>query len=113
MAFQIKKKIINWMVKGLLDGITSEDILIIKSPGVAYFRGKKLNIEAIDRLKTEAESISKSFLWKEILVKGIEREACKNGIERSLDDRDLFLAKGAIFAKDVIKTILYNIKNRL
>ena len=109
----IKKKIINWLVKGLLDGVASDEVLNIRSPGVAFFRGKKLNPEVVDRLKTDAETISNSFLWKEILVKGIEREACKNGIERSLDDRDLFLAKGAIFAKDVIKTILNNIKTEL
>lgn len=61
-----KKKLIQYLVKNLLAGVTIEDILTTTNTGW-YLKGRKLTPEEVTQLKEEAHSFKDSVLWSVML----------------------------------------------
>lgn len=110
----IQKKLINYLVRKLAYGVTKDDLLRIepRSGGetIVFFAGRQLDIKQVQELKDECERFSNSFFWKVICDRRIRYEAQKKGFEAAQVDGDMWIAKGTIYALDIIKQIIKEIE---
>lgn len=98
----IKRKIINWLVRGLYKGITEDDVLRVTKRGdmkigkVILSGGERNNI--ID----QAKSILEFELW-ELLQRDIQYSAEKKMCEKSASFDDVYFGKAAMWNLDMIR----------
>jgi len=104
--------ILKWAMKHLFQGISIDDILLIKKgdrKDTAFMRGLEVPRERMLKLKEECEYFSNSLFWKEICDKNIRYTAQEMGMARK--DGDLPLAQGMILDLNVLKKAIQDIQN--
>ena len=97
----LRNKFINWLVKDLFSPINDNDILKITGTGV-FFRGKKLNEEAVDDLKNDAERFANSAIWK-LLSDDAIYQANFIMYSHSKDYDGMIFGKVMLYCVDILK----------
>ena len=111
----LQKKSIGFLVNHIFHAIGKEDILQIEfdprnmEPSVKY-KDKKLNQEAVVKIREDAEIFEKSILWK-FMENRIRYESQEKMFPLSQVDTDLIFGKAMLYDLDVIKQVIKEIKN--
>ncbi len=105
----LQKKLINILVRNLFNAITERDILLIDGKGQWRYKNKKLTEDTIQRLKDDADTFANSTLWK-ILTDEVRYKANQRMFETSNNTYDLLAGKMLLYAIDIIKSKINNIK---
>ena len=114
MKKQFQKRFINYLIKGLVHGITKDDILKVeRTPNktIISMAGKTLTEEQVSLLKEECEILSNMFFWKIVCEKRIRYMAYEKGFEGSSVDGDLWMGKSMIYNLDIIKQVIQEVKS--
>ena len=96
---ELQKRFIRFLVKDLFNAVSDEDILQIKGPNSWWMRGKRLDIQRIERLREQALYIKNSTLWK-LMIQEIKYQSNLRMFERSNSPDDMLAGK----------TMLYNLQ---
>ena len=106
----ILARLSNLLIRGF-GLITEDDILQIKSKDVWIHKGRQLTKGEIDNLKSEAEWISASSLWR-FLTAEIRWHGQKKAIVDAKDSVDLIAARELLYLSLILESFIKNIKSK-
>lgn len=107
MKKYLQKRAVNLLIKGLLKGVSKDDVLKIAGQDkdgniTAYLGDKKLSSEEIRRLKADAVMIQKSLLWK-VIGERARNKAIEGMTSNATSELDIYFGKAAIWIIDQIQ----------
>lgn len=103
----IKNKLVNYLVKNLLQAVTDEEILIVS--GRDYLlNNRKLGPEEVIQLKDECREFGKSLLW-DLMSKEIRYQAGMRMIEKAEKNGDIVYGKAMLYNLDLIRKFINNL----
>lgn len=105
----LRKKFINILVKNLYQGLTEEDILILKNGGV-YWHGKLVPHDRLSTIAEGAERFENSLVWK-ALSSEVEYQAEKRMFRKSLNYDDMMFGKAMLYNIEIIEEKMKYLKN--
>lgn len=99
----LQKNLINFIVRHLFHGLTSDDILVLnRKNGIITYRGKQITREGKVQLANSANAFMSSSLYR-ILLDELEHQANVKMFKSSNTDTDLLFGKAMLHNIGVVK----------
>ena len=108
---RLQRRLANWIVKDLFNGIDEDDILFInevvdisgrrKIEGV-YLGKKKLDADTVEVLRENAERFNDSSLW-ELIKNQVKNEANLRMFKKGITADDILMGKCCLYVLDIIE----------
>lgn len=109
MKFYLQKRLINFLVKHLFNGITEEDILRLKRDGSVLYKNQPLKKEVIMQIRDEAERFHNSLLWK-VLSDDVKYQANQRMFFKGHSESDLYVGKAILHAIELLENKIEQIR---
>ena len=104
----LRKRIVRYLVKHLFNTIDENDVLQIKGKNHWYIRGIRLEMDKMERLRTQAQYFKGSTLWK-IMNDELKFQSNLRMFERSKSSDDMVFGKATLYLLEVFNKIIDNI----
>lgn len=104
----LKNKVLHYLVKNLLKGVTLDEVLRSDGKGGIIIRGRKLSLEQADRIQVEAEYIQSSITMK-LLFDDMEYLAQQTMFHKSTKYDDVLFGKVMLYVVDILKKKIANL----
>jgi hypothetical protein len=104
---RIKRTLVNYLVRNLLQAITEEEILIMAGKEIKL-NGRKLSLEEVAQLKEECQEFGKSFLWK-MMSHEIRFQAGMRMMEKAEQNGDIVYRKAMLYNLDLLRKFIDNL----
>lgn len=108
-----QRRFINFLVRGLFNTISKDDILRVERQpiGVKVFIGsKELPKDNVLKLKQDAQVFEESVIWK-ILSNELKHQANLRMFEKSKTVEDIVAGKMLLYLVDVVEMKIAELKN--
>ena len=123
----LRNKILNWLVKDLFSGITSNDILKFipnekgncfyldedkgnRLKGNLFLKGKVLDDDKVDQINDDSEKFANSVIWK-LLTDDAKYHANHIMFEKSQSYDDMLFGKALLYLIDILEKRLKRLSN--
>lgn len=101
----LQARVIVWLTRHLFNNVTVDDIIQLKPTGV-YLGEKKLTRDEIDFVKTEADKLRTSYLWKRILRNRIRWVSNERMFKKGLVENDFIFGRAMLHNLEIIEKLL-------
>lgn len=105
----LQKRFINFLVRRLFNLIDVDDLLTINENGQVTYKGRVLDPETLEQIKSDAITFENSIIWK-ILMSEVHYVA-QQRINESTHDYQMVGPKAVFFVEDVARKKLEQLKN--
>ena len=108
MRKRLKAKLIQLVVKQLLNGIREEDVLRTNGYGKIVHRGKVLPDETVQALQADAEKLKTSVALK-LILDDMQYLAQQTMFDKSETFDDMLFGKAQLYVIDILKKKIQNL----
>ncbi len=106
----MKQRLVNWLLKNLLNAIVLNDVLLVEK-GVIYLNKKPITDEELRQLISEAKAIESTRLWS-ILNETLKNDAVDRGWNKSTTLDQMNTGKTIFYTLDLQSQIIKLIRSR-